>query len=895
MANDRIRVAGYSQKITYGNGIEYRNFSPDLVGLQLASDGGTPLMTMGNFSITTNTEGRVEKKFITNSLSNFITLSDLDLTLDSADSLLRNNAGVILNLDKKKLTNYALFGSLTEFVRVSLEDIITKWPASLYVDPNIRLDNPLITKSFDYTIEDYSYDTLTDSSSFKISTNVLVNKFLINFTTTGSIENTFSETNNLRNMIFSYASYVILINNIEYDVLGFTAATDTINDYIYLTVKGDPFNSTSVNLYTPYHIKPNKLVEETFYNSLPDFEYYLLNRLVEPKYTAEFKFPIKSELGAILYVTETITWPTTDGYNIDYDTSEYINYVSKLLNIATNSDLNTTNLVNRFLVTESISAFDTLPFHLADEHQDTSGGKMTKTLQIYGRSFDEFNNYITGIAFANTVSYDKLDNTPDIYLKNLAKVMGWDLISSVLEENLLKSYVSSSKSTYSGQSVGLTPVEADIELWRRLILNTPWLWKSKGSRKAIEFLFKFIGAPNGLITFNEYIYVAENPIDVDLFTQTLQLSNLSDDLTDYPIDSDGYPNPFPNTSTSYYQNNGLWYRQTAGLESNVDILVGNNPHVGPYDGGFSYINQFKTLIPNFSGITITSETVTNSSTNLYTNYNLGTFDQITTPTTDYTVNLTNDLGEDLSDCFVFTSTITPDVKPGIIYTDCGCPCEGNDNILSLCIDKKDSKTQEPLTCDSNKIKGYDQTAVSDSALELKGDYPEFVIVDYYQYLPNGDIYTYDGVPVLNTSFWVNPECCKSNSGKPSLYYDNGDVNKPGYVCCKVNSSVCGCKIACKWQLQSTNLNQTYTLNDENYLVFLDEAGDKRVTTVDGSNCLSNYTQKIQITDPYTNEIGIGCKLTTFGQQDIELTKTSSIIIQTYNARFEGEIQCCESL
>jgi hypothetical protein len=106
-------------------------------------------------------------------------------------------------------------------------------------------------------------------------------------------------------------------------------------------------------------------------------------------------------------------------------------------------------------------------------------------LQIYGRSFDEFNNYITGIAFANTVSYDKLDNTPDIYLKNLAKVMGWDLISSVLEENLLKSYVSSSKSTYSGQSVGLTPVEADIELWRRLILNTPWLWKSKGSRKAI--------------------------------------------------------------------------------------------------------------------------------------------------------------------------------------------------------------------------------------------------------------------------------------------------------------------------------------------------------------------------------------------------------------------------
>jgi hypothetical protein len=41
-----------TQKRTFGNGIEYRPFSPDLVGVQIASDGGTPLFTMGNFSIT---------------------------------------------------------------------------------------------------------------------------------------------------------------------------------------------------------------------------------------------------------------------------------------------------------------------------------------------------------------------------------------------------------------------------------------------------------------------------------------------------------------------------------------------------------------------------------------------------------------------------------------------------------------------------------------------------------------------------------------------------------------------------------------------------------------------------------------------------------------------------
>jgi hypothetical protein len=41
----------------------------------------------------------------------------------------------------------------------------------------------------------------------------------------------------------------------------------------------------------------------------------------------------------------------------------------------------------------------------------------------------------------------------------------------------------------------------------------------------------------------------------------------------------------------------------------IDILTGNNPHLGPYDGGFKYINQFKSLIPNFSAVTITSETL----------------------------------------------------------------------------------------------------------------------------------------------------------------------------------------------------------------------------------------------------------------------------------------------
>ena len=503
MSNNRIKVAGYAQKVVYTDGIEYRNFSPDLVGVQLVSNGGTPLFTMGNFSITTNLDPKLDKYFNTSKFSNFITLADLNVSLDEAITLLNNNAGVFLNLDKSNLDYYALFGSLSEYIRVTLENIIINWPASLYLSPlSISSSGFNITG---YTAENYVYDNINEIANFRINTNFINNKFQINYTTNGNIINTFNATNDLRNFTINYNSYVVLINGNEYPILNFTASTYEKNDYIYLSVKGNPFSGATYSS-NYYHIKPSKVNEETFFNTLPDLEAFLLNRNVFPLYTAVFKYPIKSDQGVILYTSKTLTWPVSDGYNIDFDTTNYTDYASSLLDIASSNDLVSSNLMNRFLVSESITQFDTTPVHLSALDQDTSGQKINKTLQLYGVEFDEINRFITGIQFANTVTYDKQNNTPDAYLKDIARVLGWELVSSLLENDLVANYVTTRPSTYSGQSVGLTAVEADIELWRRIILNSPWLWKSKGARKSIEFLLKFIGAPKGLVKFNEYIY-----------------------------------------------------------------------------------------------------------------------------------------------------------------------------------------------------------------------------------------------------------------------------------------------------------------------------------------------------------------------------------------------------
>jgi hypothetical protein len=868
MSTKKIKVAGYVQKEVYNGNIEYRNFSPNLVGLQPTSNGDTPLFTMGNFSITTNLDPKLNKTYTTSKFSDFYSLEDLNLTVEETNLLLQNNAGVYLNLDKSKLKYYAMFGSLTEYIRVSLEDIIIRWPASLYVTP-FSVDNSgssIISNTFD----NYVYDELTNISSFRVNTNLLSNKFNINYLTNGTILDTFNESNDMRNLTVNYGSYVIYLNGVETQIISFTGSTNLDNDFIYFEVIGDVFSGISNTV--SYHIKPNKLQNDLFFNSLDDLQSYLLNRKTNPIHQATFNFPIKSEQGILLYVDRTITWPVTDGYNIDYDTGDYISYASQLLDVAFNNDSSVSNLMNRFLVSESITTFDTVPVILHEEFQDNTGQKMNKTLNIYGRSFDEINNFIYGISFAHTVTYNKQDNVPDKFLKDLAKILGWGLISSVLENDLLSTYVSTSESEYTGESVGLTPVEADIELWRRLILNSPWIWKSKGTRKTIEFFLKFIGTPLGLIDFNEHVYVADGPIDVELFTKILDLNNLDTDLSNYPIDTDGYPRFFTDSDEMYFQSKGLWYRQTGGETAVIDISEGNNPHVGPYDGGSSYINQLKTLIPNFSATSITAETIVTGVTNLFTNYSLGEMNDYSG---DTFVDVVNIDGTDLSTCYVVTPEILKDPIPSEKTNDCGCPTDETDDALSICI-KKGQKQQ--LNCPEFVYPPKDDNGL--------------YVFQLYQYNQDGSVYGSNGFPTQQSTYFIPRECCTAYNGTP-VYGDlelYGDLNS-GFACCSTNN--CACRVACNWVL---NNNPIYLpLNGQNtepYCEFttLNGIGTKKVVSSDGGFCPSNWTIAVpNITDPYTGEVGFGCKITQNGINQYSLMQNY------FTAKANGgykEYTCC---
>ena len=245
----------------------------------------------------------------------------------------------------------------------------------------------------------------------------------------------------------------------------------------------------------------------SFKDDFDEIEDFLLNRMVSPKYTADFEFMREGDDGKFYKTKQKVTWPLDGYWNLDIRTDRFQDYLSQLNLIADDIDDFRSNLISRFLTTGAFKDFD------------TQSQKVEKVLQLYGRSFDETKKFIDALSFMNSVNYTVKNDIPSQLLTNLAETLGWDVnISLITNDDFLKSVFGDGRSSkYSGQSVDKTPTELDYQYYRNLILNSAYLFKSKGTRRSIESLMRMIGAPEALIEFNETIYLADGPINIEKF------------------------------------------------------------------------------------------------------------------------------------------------------------------------------------------------------------------------------------------------------------------------------------------------------------------------------------------------------------------------------------------
>jgi hypothetical protein len=614
-----------SKIVVPNTGAGFVSPNEDLVGFQTTQGGG---LTNTNFVWNYGVVEKIDKDYQSGVFSNPITLDDLNVNLEEAKQALSVELKVYPAYDLTEVTNFTLYGSLTKRFSASITQIINFFPAAIEVD-QIYFDY-----SSGYTATNIAYNQNENVTSFDINVSRIKNIFDIDFSENASRNISLRPTpvSPLRDMTTFYKDYSLFIGtgSTEYPFILFTPSTSISGGTLSITVNGNPFSGASTTIDTLV-IRPNKMkTEMVFENDFDAVEKFLLNRFVVPKYTAQFKLPKQTDDGTFYTSYEYLTWPLLGVWNLDIITIAYESYIQTLSLYGEQLDSFKTNLISRFLTTDAFHEFD------------TKDQKVDKVLQIYGRSFDETKIFIDSLATMTSVDYVPENDIPSALLVYLAKTLGWDTnISPITNEDFLTSiYGVKNKSIYDGWTRDQTPTELNFEYYRRLILNASHLFRSKGTRKSVEFLMRTIGAPDALVEFNETIYTADRKLKYDDFlTQYVQISggtyvqqlpgylvgseykilgrtfsafttNLAStpsnySITDYPINSDGYPKTPDQTTNFFFQQGQGWYEQNSFHVSENVVQVstltftGTSPNTQVIQLAPSFGQQFLQRYRNF--------------------------------------------------------------------------------------------------------------------------------------------------------------------------------------------------------------------------------------------------------------------------------------------------------
>ena len=596
----------------------------NIVGLQTVNGGG---LTQGNFTFTTSVQEKVNRQFNIGAFSSPITLNSMDVNnmLESRAAAAKDYR-VYPNLDLTQVTNFSLYGSLSKRLEVSVTKIINYFPAALDVD-YVYYD--LTTGNTAYNIV---YNVIENQTTFTVSVPRIKNPFNIDFSsaaTTNLLSREY-DYSPLRNLTSQYTKYALFILDQEYQVILFNSAPSLFGGVCQFTVQGNPFSGETTSIL-PLSIRPNTFyTEQTFSDAFDEVERFILNRLIQPIYTAVFQVPVETESGQLSDQETTVTWPLDGQWNLDIRTPNFDVYLGKLSDIGIQFDASKTNLVLRFFTTEAFKEFD------------TSDQKMSKVLQIYGRSFDEVKKFIDGMAFMTSVNYNVGSDIPSALLKNLALTLGWEPnMSPITNTDFLDSvYGTGGTRNYLGYSRQQTPAELNFQFYRNLILNSGYLFRSKGTRRSIEFTLRLIGAPDFLVDFNEFVYLADSRINMTYFneqyaqisagtlttqnvvfdptvtdnilgtvytgfTTSLQIQSVNFVREDYPVDNQGWPRaPIP-TNDYFFQLGAGWYQpqpdhiSPSVVNQSLSVYTGNSPSVQTQLEPFTYGQKYYERYRNF--------------------------------------------------------------------------------------------------------------------------------------------------------------------------------------------------------------------------------------------------------------------------------------------------------
>lgn len=466
------------------------------------------IFTFGDFRITRSTNTNIlnnDSRML--SFDSFQTLSGLttgDLDVTKILYIQEND----LNPDLTNPNSYSYFGSYYSRVARAINNIVENFPyAILAYDNNVGTTN--IITSID------AHNAITEiylvSSAFTNQGNYIF--------TSGYTSSPFSGTSRNLNLYNNFNQFEIQLSSStlntspSYPILSFNYSAVSNSYLLYFKLAG----VFSANTTDPIYIRPTKKRYFQYKRTLSNLEFQLLE-------SGKFSVPNADDQ----FYETVFPWPRLlDGFAPDASGPTFDSYSAQILKWAQWTDRLKTNWMIRTIIPENYLELD------------TEGTLYQRLIQVYGEEFDKIKVYIDNLAYSHSVNYSQKETIPDKLLYKLSTLLGWSQPINFTDTDFFEFLALEDDNNK-------TLDDYNLDLWRRILTNINWLYKKKGTRDAIMFIFKIIGAPDCLVNFNEFVYKVRQASNTEInSTPAVGLAALIPDSnaeTVGLVNSVGYPN-----------------------------------------------------------------------------------------------------------------------------------------------------------------------------------------------------------------------------------------------------------------------------------------------------------------------------------------------------------------
>ena len=449
------------------------------------------IFTFGSFRLETNTTSDIlsgsSNNISFNSLTNLQDLNGASFAPNFVSFSVQNNE---LHFDPTDPLSYAYFSSFYSSVANSINNITLNFPYAILGYDNGTGNTILNYSTFQNGLQQYSTFLIPYSSATNQG-NVLINSgSTTNLGSSSALVNASSQALTLSANFDQFAIQLsgnsTILNIISYNYVPSSGGTS----YMQFVVDQPLFTgtTTATTFTNPIYVRPSSNRYNLYLKSLSRLDTQVLT-------SGQFLIPNASIPNQ--QDLQTFTWPRTlDGFAPDSYGGNFENYQNNILTSASLVDNDKTNLMLRCFFPENLIEND-------DQFQD-----MRYLAEVYSKEFDNIKQFIDGIAFAHSVNYSSIEAVPNKFLTKLGDLLGWELSSSFSDIDMFEYLVGDLEGGNNSK------YQVNLEIWRRILINIVWLYKKKGTRDALQFIFKLIGAPDALINLNEFIYQI-NPSPAD--------------------------------------------------------------------------------------------------------------------------------------------------------------------------------------------------------------------------------------------------------------------------------------------------------------------------------------------------------------------------------------------